>query len=77
MLLKLAQIDPKYLGFAKNTLITATQMAPTDAKLLYNLALVYGRTGEMDESIRIIKKVLEMKPNYKEAQALYDTIGSP
>jgi putative inorganic carbon (HCO3(-)) transporter len=71
VLLKLATIDPKYLGITKDTLILATQKAPTDAKLLYNLALVYMRTGEEDKSIKLVEKTIEMKPNYKEARYLY------
>jgi len=71
ILLKLSEIDPKYSGFAKDTLILATQKAPTDAKLLYNLALTYMRTGEVEKSIEEVEKVIEIKPNYKEARYLY------
>lgn len=74
VLLKLASIDPKYLGPAKDTLISATQKAPTDAKLLYNLALIYMRTGEADESIKLLEKVIEEKSNYKDARYLYALI---
>ena len=72
--LKLAIFDPKYLGSAKNTLLKAIVKAPTDAKLLYNLALIYMRTGEADESIKLLKKVIEMKSNYKEAKDLLNII---
>ncbi len=74
ILLKLAVINPKYLGFAKDTLLAAVQKAPTDAKLLYNLALVYIRTGETDESIKLLMKVIEIKPDYQEAKDLLDLI---
>ncbi len=74
VLLKLASINPKYLGFAKDTLISATEKAPTDAKLLYNLALVYMRTGETDKSIELSEKVIEMKPNYREVKDLLEMI---
>ena len=72
--LKLAISDPKYLGSAKTTLLRAITKAPTDAKLLYNLALVYVRTGEIDQATKLLKKVIEMKSNYKEAKYLYDII---
>lgn len=74
VLLKLASIDPKYLGPAKDTLISATQKAPTDAKLLYNLALIYMRTGEIEQSIKLLEKTIEMKSNYKDARYLYALI---
>ncbi len=72
--LKLAISDPKYLGSAKNTLILASQKAPTDAKLLYNLALIYMRTNETDKSIGLLEKTIEMKPNYKEAKDLLNLV---
>jgi tetratricopeptide (TPR) repeat protein len=72
--LKLAAIDPKYLGSAKESLIAATLKAPTEAKLFYNLALIYMRTKETDEAIKIVEKTIEMKPNYKEARYLYALI---
>ncbi len=69
--LKLSDIDPKYSGFAKETLIFASEKAPTDAKILYNLALTYVRTGEIDKSINLVEKVVDIKPNYKDARYLY------
>lgn len=72
--LKLATIDPKYLGQAKESLITAIQKAPTDAKLFYNLALVYMQTGEKEEAIKTVEKTITLKPNYKEARYLYALI---
>jgi len=74
VLLKLATIDPKYLGLAKETLISATQKAPTDAKFLYNLALTYMRTEDTDEAVKLLGKVIEMKPNYNEAKNLLNMI---
>ena len=74
VLLKLATIDPKYLGLAKETLISATQKAPTDAKLLYNLALIYMRTEDTDEAVKLLAKVVKMKSNYKEAKDLLNII---
>jgi len=72
--LKLAISNPKYLGPAKDTLLKASIKAPTDAKLLYNLALIYVRTEEMDYSIKLLEKVIEMKSNYKEAKDLLNII---
>ena len=72
--LKFAISDPKYLGSAKDTLLKAIVKAPTDAKLLYNLALIYMRTGEADESIKLLDKTIEIKSNYKDARYLYALI---
>lgn len=72
--LKLAASDPKYLGSAKNTLLGAIVKAPTDAKLWYNLALIYTRTGETDLALKTIEKTIQMKSNYKNARYLYALI---
>ena len=68
MFIKLATLDPKYLEDAKNVLIEATKRAPTEAKLFYNLGLLYARTHEVDTAITILKKTVIMKPNYRDAR---------
>lgn len=69
--IRLSLIDPNYLVAAGYTLIDAIKLAPTDAKLYYNLALVYARTGETDESLSTLQKTIELKANYKEARLAY------
>lgn len=66
--LKLSLIDPKYLVNAIETLEQAIQMAPTDAKLFYNLGLTYERIGDREKATEAVQKSIEMKPNYKEAR---------
>ena len=53
---------------AKETLAEAVALAPSDAKLFYNLALSYGRLGDYNKAIQTLEKTIEMKPNYKEAR---------
>lgn len=74
LFLKLSAINPKYLGGAKDALLTATAKAPTDAKLFYNLALTDVRTGEIEASVAILQKTIGLKPNYKDARYLYALI---
>jgi len=71
MYIKLSLIDPKYLLPAVNVLEEAIKMAPTDAKLFYNLALAYVRIGQEDKAISIMQKTIDLKPNYKEARLAY------
>jgi len=68
MFIRLSLIDTKYLKNAIVSLEEAIQMAPTDAKLLYNLGLSYERVGESKKAIEIMQNAIEMKPNYKEAR---------
>lgn len=69
--IRLSLIDPNYLVAAGYTLMDAIKLAPTDAKLYYNLALVYARTGETELALTTLQKTIELKSNYKEARLAY------
>jgi len=71
MYIRLSLIDPKYLLPAVSVLEEAIKMAPTDAKLFYNLALAYVRIGQEDKAVSIMQKTIDLKPNYKEARLAY------
>lgn len=66
--IRLSIIDPMYLVGAKETLVEAVKLAPTDAKLFYNLGLTLARLGEIDEAIDIMEKTIEMKADYRDAR---------
>ncbi|OGM08227.1 hypothetical protein A2Z67_06390 [Candidatus Woesebacteria bacterium RBG_13_36_22] len=66
-LANLSLIDPSYMQLAKKTLVEASKLAPTDAHISYNLAITNFRTGDIETFLKILKKTIEMKPNYKEA----------
>ena len=67
----LTAIDPNYLIDARQTLETAILQAPTDAKLYYNLGLVYARTGQADQALETLKKTVELKADYTDARLAY------
>ena len=67
MFIKLSAINQNYLVSARDTLDEATKLAPTDAKLFYNLALSYIRTGERQKATEVLEKTIEMKENYGRA----------
>ncbi|MEJ2441680.1 MAG: tetratricopeptide repeat protein, partial [Patescibacteria group bacterium] len=71
MFIKLSSIEPTYLIGARDTLIEAIELAPTDAKLFYNLALTYARLGDFDKAIEILEKTIELKANYRDARLAY------
>lgn len=60
----LAQINPDYLDLAIETVNKTRQLAPTDAKLVYNLALFYNQKGDTDKTIKYFEEALKIKPNY-------------
>ena len=63
----LAQADPKYLDLAIDTVNQARKLAPTDAKLVYNLALFYNQKQDIDSAVRYFNEALKIKPNYLDA----------
>ena len=67
----LASINPNYLIYARDTLVAAVAQAPTDAKLSYNLGLIYARVGQTDLALETLKKTVELKADYKEARLAY------
>jgi len=65
--LRLASLNPNYILEAKEILITAIKLAPTDAKLEYNLGLVNSAIGLNTEAKQDYQKAVQLKPNYTEA----------
>lgn len=69
--INLATDNPNLLQNAKETLIDAINLAPTDAKLFYNLGLVYARLGDQNKALETLQKTVGLKPNYKDARLAY------
>ncbi len=67
----LSTINNNYLFDAKDVLVTAITQAPTDAKIYYNLGLIYSRIGQNDLALKTLSKTIEIKPNYKDARLAY------
>jgi len=63
----LSNIDPKYQQQALDTLLQASLLAPTDAKLLFNIGILYQNLQKPDLAANSFKKAVELKPNYQEA----------
>ncbi|KKS80679.1 MAG: hypothetical protein UV54_C0001G0029 [Candidatus Beckwithbacteria bacterium GW2011_GWA2_43_10] len=62
--LLLANIDSAYTKQALDTTLQAIKLAPTDAKLYYNLGLIYNQLGQKDAVKQTLQTALELKPNY-------------
>ena len=71
MYIKLSPIEPGYLQDAIAIINESLALAPTDAKLVYNLGLTYLRTGEEEEALLQFEKAIAMKPNYRDARLAY------
>lgn len=67
----LAQGDEKnkdiYLNEARNAITKAAELAPTDAKISYNRAILIGQIGDTDEAINLLEETIRLKPDYRDA----------
>jgi O-antigen ligase len=63
----LAEIEPAFIEKAVETLEAATTLAPTDAKVWYNLGLLYDQTNELEKAQSAYEHTIVLKPNYEQA----------
>lgn len=63
----LSQIDPTFTQNALDTIRIAQELAPTDAKIAYNVAVILGRADKNQEAITTLLKTIELKPDYRDA----------
>ena len=63
----LSVLDPSLKQKAVDTLVYASKLAPTDAKILYNLSLLYEQEEEIEKAIKTLEKGIDLKPNYTKA----------
>jgi tetratricopeptide (TPR) repeat protein len=64
---ELTSLDKQYINTTLNALEQTIKLAPTDPKLYYNKALILDSLGRKDEGIKVLRKAIELKPNYPEA----------
>jgi putative inorganic carbon (hco3(-)) transporter len=67
-----ADVTEEFVRAAIESLEKALSLSPSDPKITYNLAVLYGRIGLNDKSIELLKETIRLKPNYRDAYfALY------
>jgi hypothetical protein len=75
----LAEIDSKFLEPALESLLEAIRLAPTDAKLWYNLGVLYTKLDQPEKAIETLEKTVTMKKNYQSGRyalaLLYEESG--
>lgn len=62
----LSQANPQYLKSALDAIMHASKLAPTDAKISYNLGVLYGQNGQAEKAITELKRTIQLKPNYRD-----------
>lgn len=68
---RLSTIDEKYLLEARNILAETIKLAPTDAKLYYNLGIADANLTQYQSALEDFQKAIELKTNYAEARIQY------
>lgn len=72
----LSQIDEKFTPEAIEAGKKLAELAPTDASIQYNLALIYMLTEKEEEALKQVEKVLKLKPDYQDAKDLQARLRS-
>ncbi|MDO8451916.1 MAG: O-antigen ligase family protein [bacterium] len=62
-----ASIDESFLKNAIESLATARSLSPNDPKILYNLAILYGKNGNYATAIELLREAQKQKENYRDA----------
>lgn len=62
-----SSFDPNLNGAAIQALEKAQTLSPNDPKILYNLAILYGRAGKNDHAIDLLKQAKVLKTDYRDA----------
>lgn len=63
----LSQTDPKYLKTALYAIQRARELAPTDAKIAYNLGILYGQNNETQKAVETLAQTVRLKSDYRDA----------
>jgi putative inorganic carbon (HCO3(-)) transporter len=63
---KLVTLEPKYYQIALQALLRGTELAPTEPKIKYNLALVYLTLGQSELATKTLEETIQLKPNYED-----------
>lgn len=66
-LFTLAQLNPAVLPQSLEAIEHSQKLAPTDAKVLYNKALLLDQAGKKQEALNVIEDTLKLKINYRDA----------
>lgn len=68
LFMNLSLLDPNLLSEALKTTKQALELSPTDAKLVFNLALIQEAMGNNEDALINFKKSVAMKDNYATAR---------
>jgi len=65
---KLSEINEDYNNQAITALLQAAKLSPTDAKVQYNIAILYSKFGQEETALKTLEETIRLKPNYDQAR---------
>ena len=75
----LSSYDPQLLNTAIEALEEAQRLSPNDAKISYNLAILYGRAAQVDKAVNTLRAGINIKPDYRDLYyglyVIYSEVG--
>lgn len=63
----LSELESSYTNIALEAAEKSAELAPTDAKIWYNLGVLYGQVGYEKKGEKALLNTIEMKPDYQDA----------
>ncbi len=63
----LSELESSYTNIALEAAEKSAELAPTDAKIWYNLGVLYGQVGYEKKGEETLLKTIKMKPDYQDA----------
>lgn len=67
VMFSLAELSPSIMSEAVAAIDKAHELAPTDAKVLYNQALIYDQIGQKDKALSLLNQTIDIKRDYRDA----------
>ncbi len=62
----LSQADQRFLPMALTAIRRTAELAPNDASILYNLGVLEGQNGNLNEAIKALEKTVKIKPDFRD-----------
>jgi tetratricopeptide (TPR) repeat protein len=62
-----SDFSQEFTDAAIQALTKAKELSPNDPRILYNLAILYGRKGDSETALSLLKAAKTIKPNYRDA----------
>ena len=67
VMFSLAELSPTLMSEAVTAIDKSHELAPTDAKVMYNQALIYDQVGQKDKALEILNQTIAAKRDYRDA----------